>query len=158
MTTPILRPPITAHVLDTTLGRPAAGIPVALMSMPSISPPPPSPQAGYHTPFSSSEPKILATSKTNFDGRVAHWDLATNEHGQKAEISTEKGRVYMLRFETHDYYTTHYGEAGGFFPWVDVVFVMGGGDAGDGRAEEERKHYHVPVLLSRFGYSTYRGS
>lgn len=65
----------------------------------------------------------------------------------------------MLRFETEAYFRECYGEAGGFWPWVDVVFKMGGGDGeGDGREEGERKHYHVPVLLSRFGYSTYRGS
>ena len=61
----------------------------------------------------------------------------------------------MLRFETEGYFQRWYGEAAGFFPWVDVVFKMGGGetmeDGGDG-------HYHVPVLLSRFGYSTYKGS
>lgn len=66
----------------------------------------------------------------------------------------------MLRLETEGYFQRWYGEAGGFFPWVDVVFKMGGGDilGEDGRDEGERKHYHVPVLLSRFGYTTYRGS
>jgi len=66
----------------------------------------------------------------------------------------------MLRFETEGYFQRWYGEAGGFFPWVDVVFKIGGGEmiGEDGRDEGERRHYHVPVLLSKFGYSTYRGS
>lgn len=48
---------------------------------------------------------------------------------------------YRLTFETGDY-------NGGFFPEVSVVF----------RVEEPAQHYHVPLLLSPFGYSTYRGT
>ena len=47
--------------------------------------------------------------------------------------------------------TAVYFESGGqepFYPWVDVVFNIGG----DGQ------HYHIPLLLSPFGHSTYRGS
>lgn len=151
---PAARPAITAHVLDTTLGRPAASIPVALLSLPSASPP-----QTYTTPLSTALPTVVATSVTNSDGRIAHWDSVD---GNNTIISTERGKVYMLRFETEGYFKKVYGEAGGFFPWVDVVFQMGGGDIGGERDDEgdegERKHYHVPVLLSRFGYSTYRGS
>ena len=44
---------------------------------------------------------------------------------------------YVLRFET----------AGPFFPEVVVVFTIA-----------DERHHHVPVLLSPYGYSTYRGS
>jgi len=44
---------------------------------------------------------------------------------------------YVLRFET----------GGVFFPEVVVVFTMA-----------DERHHHVPVLLSPYGYSTYRGS
>jgi 5-hydroxyisourate hydrolase len=36
----------------------------------------------------------------------------------------------------------------GFYPWVDVVFDLAAGG----------EHYHIPLLLSPYGYSTYRGS
>jgi len=79
----------------------------------------------------------------------------------------------MLRFETEAYFRNCYSDGGGaFWPWIDVVFVLGGGESGgiegeggskpvagsEPKRDAERKHYHVPVLLSRFGYSTYRGS
>ena len=51
--------------------------------------------------------------------------------------------VYRLVFDTDAYTATELG----FFPEVSIVF----------RITEER-HYHVPVLLSPFAYSTYRGS
>ncbi|KAF8468831.1 hypothetical protein BDZ91DRAFT_655514 [Kalaharituber pfeilii] len=145
MSTSPHRPAITAHVLDTTFGRPASNIPVSLFLLPS------------RCPFSllSQQPTLLATSITNSDGRIVSWTFSA----ANLEISTTKGTTYLLRFETKEYYEQVYGPAGGFFPWIDVVFVMGAGeDGGDGRVEDERKHYHVPVLLSRFSYTTYRGS
>jgi 5-hydroxyisourate hydrolase len=54
---------------------------------------------------------------------------------------TERG-IYRLTFDTGNY------NPDGFFPVVPIVF----------RIEETEQHYHVPLLLSPFGYSTYRGS
>jgi 5-hydroxyisourate hydrolase len=53
-----------------------------------------------------------------------------------------------LTFNTEDYF----GEKGvkTFFPEVEVKFVV--------RQEQKREHFHVPVLLGPFGYTTYRGS
>jgi 5-hydroxyisourate hydrolase len=50
---------------------------------------------------------------------------------------------YRLTFDTGAYF----GGAG-FYPEVSVTFVV----------EHGEEHYHVPLLLSPFGYSTYRGS
>jgi 5-hydroxyisourate hydrolase len=50
-----------------------------------------------------------------------------------------------LTFAVRDYLDTHHGSA--FFPEVTVVFVAQPG-----------QHYHVPLLLTPFGYSVYRGS
>ncbi len=54
--------------------------------------------------------------------------------------------VYRIRFEVGDYFERSATEA--FYPRVDVVF----------RVEEPSEHYHVPILLGPFGYTTYRGS
>jgi 5-hydroxyisourate hydrolase len=54
--------------------------------------------------------------------------------------------VYRLVFDTGAYFAQHGAPA--FFPQVTVAFEVA--DAGD--------HYHVPLLLSPFGYSTYRGT
>ena len=51
-----------------------------------------------------------------------------------------------LRFDTARYFAAHDGA--GFYPRVDVVFALAAG--GD--------HYHIPLLLAPYGYSTYRGS
>jgi 5-hydroxyisourate hydrolase len=53
---------------------------------------------------------------------------------------------YRLVFDTGAYFRA-LGESG-FYPEVSVTFVV----------EDATEHYHVPLLLSRFGYSTYRGS
>lgn len=50
--------------------------------------------------------------------------------------------TYRIRFDT----TTYLGAAA-FFPEVAIVFVV-----------SDDRHHHVPLLLSPFGYSTYRGS
>jgi 5-hydroxyisourate hydrolase len=78
----------------------------------------------------------LATGHTNADGRLLDL-LATG--------SLQRG-FYQLRFDTASYFART--QRVGFYPSVSVVFEI--------RAEDE--HYHVPLLLSPFGYSTYRGS
>lgn len=54
--------------------------------------------------------------------------------------------VYRLRFDTRTYFQEHGVRA--FFPHVIVTFEVA----------ETSGHYHVPLLLSPFAYSTYRGS
>jgi 5-hydroxyisourate hydrolase len=70
-------------------------------------------------------------------------DLATDADGRAllAEHATT-GR-YRLVFDTGAYL-----DGGGFYPEVSVVFEV----------TEPAAHHHVPLLLSPFGYSTYRGS
>jgi 5-hydroxyisourate hydrolase len=53
---------------------------------------------------------------------------------------------YRLRFHTAAYFATHQQPC--FFPRVEIQFTVADG----------AEHYHVPLLLSPFGYSTYRGS
>jgi 5-hydroxyisourate hydrolase len=53
---------------------------------------------------------------------------------------------YRLTFDTGAYFRA-VGESG-FYPEVSVTFVV----------EDAGEHYHVPLLLSPFGYSTYRGN
>jgi 5-hydroxyisourate hydrolase len=76
----------------------------------------------------------LASARTNEDGRVA----------QLADASALSGRTCRLTFETGTYF--HDTGRPAFFPRVDVTFLVS-----DAR-------YHIPLLLSPFGYSTYRGS
>jgi 5-hydroxyisourate hydrolase len=110
---------ISTHVLDTSSGRPATGLVVALEVQ----------VAGSHW-------QPVASASTNGDGRVP--ELASG--------AALAGKTCRLRFETGDYFRAR-GLAG-FFPYVEVVFVV----------ESELDRYHVPLLLSPFGYSTYRGS
>jgi 5-hydroxyisourate hydrolase len=53
--------------------------------------------------------------------------------------------IYKLHFETGAYFAGLATPA--FYPFVDIVFQLTTGE-----------HYHVPLLLNPFGYSTYRGS
>jgi len=54
--------------------------------------------------------------------------------------------IYRLRFDTAAYFSRDGRES--FFPYVSITFHV--------RAAAQ--HYHVPILLSPFGYTTYRGS
>ena len=53
---------------------------------------------------------------------------------------------YRIRFQTGAYLEAHHTQ--GFFPVVEIQFTVDDGAA----------HYHVPLLLSPYGFSTYRGS
>ncbi|TNE85972.1 MAG: hydroxyisourate hydrolase [Deltaproteobacteria bacterium] len=76
----------------------------------------------------------LASGVTNADGRVT--DLL-------APGSLTPGR-YRMTFDV----ATYFGDAPSFYPVVHVDFLIVATD----------EHYHVPLLLSPYGYSTYRGS
>ncbi|TWT47489.1 hydroxyisourate hydrolase [Botrimarina hoheduenensis] len=78
----------------------------------------------------------LGHGVTNADGRVT--TLLPPQ-----EIA---GGVYQITFETTAYFASTHRES--FYPRVVIAFHV----AGDGA------HYHVPLLLSPYGYSTYRGS
>jgi 5-hydroxyisourate hydrolase len=54
--------------------------------------------------------------------------------------------AYRIRFHTGAYFAAHHQT--GFFPVVEIQFLVVDG----------AQHYHVPLLLSPYGYSTYRGS
>lgn len=111
---------ISTHVLDTALGRPAAGIHVTLDRLD---------EGDLVT--------SLGSGQTDGDGRLRDFTAPG--------IAVGVG-VFRLRFDTGEYFTRTQRES--FYPEVVVVFTVRSGD----------EHYHVPVLLSPFGYSTYRGS
>ena len=111
---------ITTHVLDTSRGRPAAGVPVALARL-----------------SADGSPSVLAHGVTDADGRLR--DLLPD--GAAIDPGT-----YRLTFDVGAYFGEH--EVAAFYPHVTIDFhVRDGG-----------QHHHVPLLLSPFGYSTYRGS
>ncbi|MBX7219956.1 MAG: hydroxyisourate hydrolase [Blastocatellia bacterium] len=110
---------ITTHVLDTTLGRPASGVPLTLECQTA---------EGW---------SVLGTGATDQDGRCRTL--------LGPEPKVEPG-VYRLTFDTGTYFDAIGQE--GFYPSVTVVFTI----------RNAEQHYHVPLLLSLFGYSTYRGS
>ncbi|KIH98534.1 5-hydroxyisourate hydrolase [Streptomonospora alba] len=117
---------VTTHVLDTALGRPAAGVPVRLER-------PASHNAGADGHTGSRT--VIASGATDDDGRAR--DLGPD---RLAEGS------YRLVFDTAHYFART-GQQG-FYPEVAVAFELA----------DEEAHYHVPLLLSPFGYATYRGS
>ena len=84
-------------------------------------------------------PRELGRQVTDADGRV-------RELVDPARATALGAGTYRLTFETAAYFTTAGVEA--FYPTVSVVFVV----------TDAAQHYHVPLLLSPFGYSTYRGS
>jgi len=110
---------LTTHVLDTSLGRPAAGVALTLERR----------EAGLWLE--------LGRSRTDADGRCR--DLLP------AGVALQKAS-YRLSFDSGAYFSERGVLA--FYPLVSVVFEV----------RDETQHYHVPLLLSPFGYSTYRGS
>ena len=80
--------------------------------------------------------RAVGAGETDADGR-----LRTLTPDGPVAVGT-----YRLRFDTAAYFAQH--DVAGFFPSVEIQFIV---RAGEG-------HHHVPLLLSPFGYSTYRGS
>lgn len=110
---------ITTHVLDVSLGRPAAGVAVRLLMR------------------GQEDWVAIGSGVTDDDGRVG--DLLEPDHAIEAGD-------YRLEFATGHYFADQGRDS--FYPTVQIAF----------RVASRDEHYHVPLLLSPFGYSTYRGS
>lgn len=80
--------------------------------------------------------KLLGSGTTNEDGRIS--DLLDKD------VKLEFG-IYRMTFEVKSYFDKQ--NVVSFYPSVTVEFEV-----------REDRHYHVPLLLNPFGYSTYRGS
>jgi len=78
----------------------------------------------------------IGSARTGSDGRVRDLGPADLQAG-----------TYRLVFDTAEYFAAH-GHQAAFFPEVVVTFAVDG----------TQPHHHVPLLLSPFAYSTYRGS
>jgi len=78
----------------------------------------------------------IGRGATDNDGRLK--DLA-------AEMNLSTG-VYRLTFDTGAYFAK--GKIESLYPQVTILFEI----------KDAQAHYHIPLLLSPFGYSTYRGS
>lgn len=70
------------------------------------------------------------------------FDGMTDNDGRARLTERAEPGTYRLTFDTGEY------NPAGFFPETVIVF----------RVDNPEQHYHVPLLLSPFGYSTYRGS
>jgi len=108
---------ISTHVLDTSIGRPAAGVPVML----------------YH--HDGTDWMRVGRASTDDDGRV------TSMLDLSAAVSAG---AYRIVFEISEYF----GETDSFYSQITIDFVI----------RDEESHYHVQLLVSPYGYSTYRGS
>lgn len=110
---------ITTHVLDVSIGRPAASVVVTLELQSS---------PGQWTE--------AARGTTDADGRLRDW----------AAAKTLAAGTYRLIFDTRAYFAGR--KITSLYPQVVIVFEV----------RDSQEHYHIPLLLSPFGYSTYRGS
>lgn len=81
--------------------------------------------------------QLITQGKTNSDGRITDW---LNGIDMPIVFGT-----YKLIFDLDVYFSKQAIEA--FYPSAEICF----------RLKDER-HHHIPLLLSAFGYSTYRGS
>lgn len=109
---------ISTHILNTSTGKPAAGVNISL---------------SYFKDGSWIDSGEDITDK---DGRISS---LLNENAL-----IEKG-VYKIKFMTGNYFKNNGLKF--FYPYVEIIFEV-----------DSDEHYHIPLLISPFGYTTYRGS
>lgn len=98
------------------------------------------PSAGVNVKLEKQEGKnwaVLNSGTTNEQGRIPA--LYPNDK------TLEKG-VYRVTFQTGEWFAKH--NQSSFFPEIPVIFTV----------DAAVPHYHIPLLLSPFGFSTYRGN
>ncbi|KAF5323516.1 hypothetical protein D9611_005656 [Ephemerocybe angulata] len=121
--------PITCHILDAALGKPAQGVQVELQK--------------YEESLSESPFRAVATGITNADGRCL--DLLPPA-GSEGSTPLQGGETYKVIFKTKQYFEGT--DRKSFYPWVEIPFTI----------QNPGEHYHIPLLISPFSFTTYRGS
>ncbi|ETW86990.1 hypothetical protein HETIRDRAFT_305763 [Heterobasidion irregulare TC 32-1] len=128
--------PITCHVLDSSLGKPATGVQVSLQEC--------------YSPAFDGGPVIwepLAHGYTNSDGRCMDLLPARgSEEAKDKNVELKAGSTYKIVFKTKDYFERSGRRC--FYPWVEIPFEV----------LNPTEHYHIPLLISPYSYTTYRGS
>ena len=115
---------LTTHVLDTTRGRPAAGVAIEL-----------------HSLGADGARALVAKATTNADGRTDAPLIAPAD----ARVGT-----FELTFHMGDYFKA-LGAIVVDPPFLDVVPIRFS-------VADPKAHYHVPLVVTPWSYSTYRGS
>ena len=94
----------------------------------------------------------VTTKLENYNEKTKVWKLVdekvTDENGRIGDfLSSEKDNkgIYKLTYYTSEYFKKNNTDS--FYPWIEVVFEI-----------KDENHYHVPITLSAYGYSTYRGN
>lgn len=151
------RPPVTCHILDTTTGRPAANVTCSIYKIDLVDE---ITSEGDEVLKENGSLEPFAMARTNEDGRISSWVFDPNP--AKRELLKELGiepttdmsllqwsklvyGTYKIRFQVGKYYRSM-GQHN-FHPFVEIVFQV-----------TDSRHYHIPLLLSNYGYTTYRGS
>jgi len=94
---------------------------------------------------------LIRLSKKNKSGEWVNLDEKnTDGNGRinsflKEEVDVNHEGIYKLTYFTEPYFKLLKQES--FYPFIEVVFEL-----------KDNNHYHVPITLSAFGYSTYRGN
>ncbi|SCU78183.1 LADA_0A04302g1_1 [Lachancea dasiensis] len=147
------RPPVTCHILDTTTGNPAEGVVCSIFKLHVEEA-----SCGDDHTYNTSDSEPFALARTNSDGRIGEWvftpDVSKRSLLEKIGIVEKDSRLqwhilvpgfYKIRFQTGKYFARE-GKTT-FFPFVEIAFEV-----------TDSRHYHIPLLLSNYGFTTYRGS
>jgi 5-hydroxyisourate hydrolase len=93
--------------------------------------------------------KITLSKKDNKDNWIIVDEKNTDNNGRIKDFLKQDGKdntgIYKLTFHTNPYFKSLRQKS--FYPFIEVVFEL-----------VDNEHYHVPITLSPFGYSTYRGN
>ncbi|KYR02207.1 hypothetical protein DLAC_01027 [Tieghemostelium lacteum] len=92
--------------------------------------------------------KVILEKDVRGDGKqyTVLTQTVTNQDGRSREFPHLENGNYKITFETEEYFKSN-NVQNYFFPRASIDFIV-----------NSTRHYHVPLLLSPFGYSTYRGS
>ena len=84
--------------------------------------------------------ELIGTGVTDADGRCREF------FGEASRKKFLGAGTFRIRFDTAGYYRAQ--QVSGLYPFVDIVFSV----------RDAAEHYHIPLLLTANGYTTYRGS
>ena len=143
---------LTTHILDTASGKPASGVKIQLFK---LCPQDVSENNGtINTPLSTDEKTHLAGEKTQPVVKKLLVETKSNQDGRTEKPLLDEKAMEQGQYELHFFTAAYFLNQGAKLdnpPFLDEITIRFS-------IADNTAHYHVPLLVSPWSYSTYRGS
>lgn len=145
---------LTTHILDTASGKPACGIKILLFKLSLENVSENETDRTINEAYGNGEKMLFAGEKTQSVVRKLLVETKSNQDGRTEKPLLDEAAMEKGQYELHFFTAAYFAKQGAKLdnpPFLDEIIIRFS-------IADKTTHYHVPLIVSPWSYSTYRGS